>query len=67
VLQLNVGDVIDFDLTFQIQNDFFGVAETAPVSLVVAAATVGEVYCLALDFAAATANVPPVDYPTVLS
>jgi hypothetical protein len=66
ILELNQGDIVDLDLTFRIQNGIFD-ASIAPVAVVVIAATVGTVYCLALDFvtAAGSAVVLPVGYITI--
>jgi len=65
VLQLNVGDVVDIDFSFRLQNNIFGT--DIPAAITVVAATVGTVYCMALDFAnaGAAATILPVEYITI--
>jgi hypothetical protein len=65
VLQLNQGDVVDLDLTFRVQNNIFGT--DVPAAVTVIGATVGTVYCLALDFFTdvAASVVIPVEYATI--
>jgi hypothetical protein len=64
ILQLNVGDVVDVDLTFQLQNDMFGGTQTTPTSQSITGGTVGQVFVRALGFGSSASDVPPVDYPT---
>jgi len=65
VLQLNLGDVIDIDLSFQVQNNIYGT--DVPAAVVLVGATVGTVYCLYLDYTVfgAAAVIMPVEYNTI--